>query len=212
MHTSKFTILIALLTTALLICGCAQPAASPDIVEEAAKEIVVPTEIPTQEPQPTATETRIESGFFTYIGNVWATVYEDEMTFPVFLPEEMMGGDMENFQLVQYGFFSDYDTANLVLTIRAKVEPGELYRTLEFQLEEGQKISCLPETLSDTPISDVRFMVSNGKVKFPNGMSQAAFSDILPALTDSSYMVVELAEMVQAETPNIITMHASICP
>jgi len=134
------------------------------------------------------------------------------MTFPIFLPKEMMGSDMENFQLIQYGYFSDYDANSLVLTMRVKVMPGELYRTLQFQLEEGKKINCLPETLSDPPISDVSFMVSNGKVKFPDGMNQAAFSDILPALTDSSYMVVELAEIVQAEAPNTITTLALLCP
>ena len=81
------------------------------------------------------------------------------MNFPVFLPEEMVGGDMENFQLVQYGYFSDYGGGSLMLTMRVKVEPGELYRTLQFQLSEDKKVSCLPETLSDTPISDARFMV-----------------------------------------------------
>ena len=61
--------LIALLSSALIISTCTQPAAPPGPVVKATEEINLPTEIPAEEPQSTAAEAHIESGFFTYIGD-----------------------------------------------------------------------------------------------------------------------------------------------
>lgn len=198
--------LIFLLFFVLLLSACSQTSELEPTITD------VPTAVPTLEPEPTPTETRIESGFYNFLDEKWSPIYIDEMTAPVFLPEEMVGGDMENFQKVQYGYFVSYSVESNLFTMRSKVMPGEIFRDLLFQLEENQDVICLPETIGDTPIQNITFMYSNGTVEFPFGNGTRQLNDFLPILSDRSYFVIELTEPVHAETPNLVSVVAAICP
>ena len=199
----------AFLIILIMTSACGQP----NTVEPVDFEI--PTEIsasvPTAEPLPTATDTRLESGYFTFDNENSVPVYQDELT-PFFLPEDMTGGDMENFQLIQYGYFRSYDSESLELIMLSRIMTGNMYRELQIQLDENQKITCLPETLGDTPITDLNFPISNGDVSFPSGPGERQFNDILPNLTKTSYFVIVLTETVQADQINSVKSIAGICP
>jgi hypothetical protein len=209
---SKRSIVISaiLFTYSMISTSCA---GSPPSNQVAPTEtpLVEPTIAPTPQPQPTATPARLESGYLTLTNDGLIPVFQDELA-PFFLPEDMVGGDMDNFQLIQNGYFASYDSATSILSMNARVMVANMYRPLNFQLNQGQKVSCLPETVGDTPIADLSYMISNGKVSFPPGPGEKSFDEILPYLTDASYLVVVLSEIVQPDQPNPATSVAAICP
>ncbi len=171
----------------------------------------IPTEIQTPEPQPTATEVRVETGFYALAEDGWAVVYEDELNSPIFLPEDMLGGNVEDAQLIQYGYFIGFDAETSVMTLRVRVMPGVFYRDLEFLVDEGLMVTCLPEMINDTPIQDITFMAGK-TLSFPPGPGKQPLADILPELNENSYLVPVLAAPVQAQEPNEIFILAGICP
>lgn len=197
---------IVLLTLSILIAACGQaPTPEPTAT-------VPPTEVPTPEPQPTATEVHVESGFYAYSDDGWMPIFEDEMTGPIFLPEEMFGGDTAAMQLVQYGYFSAYDAKSMIMSAYAKVLPGELYRKIDFQLSENQNVICLPEKIDDLSISELSFGPTNGNVSFPPGPGNQLFGDVLSALNDNSYSVIVLESPVDSEIANPVHQLAMVCP
>jgi hypothetical protein len=210
MNKRTFTIATLLFIISMITASCAGSTPSNQVVPTEMPD-VDPTTAPTPQPQPTATPARLESGYLTLGNDGFVPIYQDELT-PFFLPEEMVGGDMENFQLIQNGYFVSYNTETAILTMNARVMVANMYRPLRFQLNTEQKVICLPETVAGTPITDLSYMISNGKVSFPPGPGEISFLDILPDLTDSSYFVIVLADTVQPEQTNETTMIAAVCP
>jgi len=202
----KKVIIISLLLIPALISACS-PAPAPEPTDTP-----VPTEAPTPTPEPTATEERVESGFYTNAGGAWAPIYDDEMTGPVFLPEDMVGGDMDVFQLVQSGYFNAYEADSMVLSMYASVPPGGIFRVLEIQLAENQTVICLPEKVGDTKIEKLSYMPSGGRVNFPPGPGNQSLADVAAELTGETYIVVILSEPVSGEAVNPASQLAMVCP
>ena len=205
-----FTISAILFSISMITASCAGLTPSNKVIPTETS-VVDPTIAPTPEPQPTATLARVESGYLTLTNGSLIPIFQDELA-PFFLPEDLVGGDMDNFQLIQNGYFSSYDAATAILSMNARVMVANLYRPLNFQLNQGQKVTCLPETVGDTPIADLSYMISNGKVSFPSGPGEKSFDEILPYLTDASYLVIVLSEIVQSDQPNPATSVAAVCP
>ena len=203
--------IIVLLTLSILTASCSSaelPAAT-----EAPAPTQVPTEAPTEEPQPTAKIERVESGFYRRTDAGWTPIYEDEMTSPVFLPEELTGGDLDFFQMVQYGYFSDYQADLSVLSAYVEVPPGGLFRMLDFAVSSDQIVNCLPQTIGDdTPIGGIKIMPVNGSVNFPSGPGNKSISDLLPAINDYTYVVLVLRAAVNADAVNPLNQLAMLCP
>jgi hypothetical protein len=204
-------LIITLLTLSLLAAACSQPSAP--LPTETALPVVEPTKSPTIQPQPTATEERIESGFYTRVDGSWNLLYEDEITGPVLLPEDLTGGDLAPMQLVQYGYFAAYDAESAILTAYTGDLFGGMFRKIKFQLSDDQPVTCLPETVGDgTPITNIKFMPNNGKVSFPPGPGNTKFANILPAMDDSVRLVMVLDAAVTADAVNPLQQLAMICP
>ena len=200
-------VLIFSLISVLILINACSPEPDP-----APTETPVATEAPTETPEATATEERVESGFYTNASGSWAPIYTDEMTGPVFLPEDMTGGDMDMMQLVQSGYYSDYDPDSMVLTIYAAVPPGGTYRLIEVQLTANQIVICLPEKVGDTAIENLSYMPSGGKVNFPPGPGNQSIADIAEEISDQSFTVVILSEPVNDEAINPANQLAMVCP
>ena len=128
--------LIFLFFCAVLMSACG-PAATPE-------PTATPLPTSTPEPEPTPTEVRVESNYLIYVNDAWTPLFEDELgSYPFFLPEDM-GGDMGlDNQMIQYGYFADYQPDSNVLTIYARLLLSDVYRRIELQLADGQK-SRLP--------------------------------------------------------------------
>jgi len=132
-----------ILITVVLLSACAQPAPEP-------------TPVPTLEPspQPTATAVRVESDYYSYADGTWTKYYEDELTFPFMLPEDMEEGSSQEYQLIQRGYFASYDEGTQVLTMRSLVILARIFRDVQFQMDENITVSCLPASIDGTPIED----------------------------------------------------------
>ena len=210
MSERSIAISAILFTISMITASCA---GSPPSNQVAPTEtpVVDLTVAPKPEPQPTAPPVRVESGYLTLSNDGLIPVFQDELA-PFFLPEDMVGRDIDNFQLIQNGYFASYDSATSILSMNARVMVANMYRPLNFQLNQEQKVTCLPETVGDTPIADLSYMISNGKVSFPPGPGEKSFDEILPYLTDASYLVIVLSEIVQSDQPNPATSVAAICP
>lgn len=201
--------IIVLFLLAGLVLGCSP---SP---EQQATDTPAPTEIPTAEPtpEPTATIERIESGFYTRSENGWQVVYEDEMTMPVILPEDMTGGDLDFFQVMQYGFFKIFQADSDILSAYIEVPPGGLFRVVDFAVSSDQTVICLPPTVGDgTPVETIKFMPENGKVNFPPGPGNSTLFDLLPNLNDFVYTVIVINKTETPEQVTSISQIAMLCP
>ncbi len=84
MKQNRTVLFIVLASTLVFLRACVNPV--PDSTP-------IPTAEPTSEPQPTTTEAGVESDYYSYIDGVWTRYFEDELTFPFFLPEEMERDD-----------------------------------------------------------------------------------------------------------------------
>ena len=197
-----FLIVILLFTGILTACG---PAATPEPTA-----LPIPTNTP--EPEATATAVRVDSGLLIYGADGWTTLYEDEITSPFFLPEDMSGDMALNNQMIQYGYFSDYQPDINVLTIYARLLLANFYRPVQLQLTDGQKAACLPEAIEDTSIEDITFLYSNSGVGFPPGSGSVVFGDVASTLNDRTYFVVVLDEPIQADSINAVTKLGLVCP
>ncbi len=190
-----------ILITVVLLSACAQPAPEP-------------TPVPTLEPSPPppATAVRVESDYYSYADGTWTKYYEDELTFPFMLPEDMEEGSSQEYQLIQRGYFASYDEGTQVLTMRSLVILARIFRDVQFQMDENITVSCLPASIDGTPIEDIHFMYSEKGVGFPPGAGNARFSDLLPALTTDTYMVLILTDPVDPAAINQISQIAAVCP
>ena len=195
--------LLFILITVVLLSACAQPALEPT---------PVPTQEPTLKPQPTATEARLESDYYSYTDGIWTKYYQDELTFPFMLPEDMEEGSSQQYQMIQSGYFAAFDAETQVLTMRSLVVLARIYRDLQFQLVENMQVSCLPFSLNDTPIQDLKFMYSKNGVGFPPGPGNQPLADILPFLTTDTYIVLVLTDPVDPNAVNPVAQLAAICP
>lgn len=197
--------LVFLFLCAVLLSACG-PAATPE-------PTATPLPTSTPEPEPTPTEVRVESSYLIYVDDAWTPLFEDELgSYPFFLPEDM-GGDMGlDNQMIQYGYFADYQPESNILTIYARLLLSDVYRKVELQLSDGQKAACLPQTLGDTCIEDITIMYNNGNVGFPPGDGTVIFSDIVSTLDNRTYFVVVLDDPIQADSVNAVSKLALVCP
>lgn len=197
--------LILLLLSVLLFSACG-PAATPE-------PTATPLPTNTPEPAPTPTEVRVESGYLIYADGAWTQLFEDELGgYPFFLPEDMMGDMGLDNQMIQYGYFVDFQPDSNVLTIYARLLLSDVYRRIELQLADGQKAACLPESVEDTPMEQIHFLYNNGNVGFPPGDGSVVFGEVAASLNDRSYFVVVLNDPIQAEGLNPVSKLALICP
>lgn len=201
---------VTLLILIFITTACGQPTSEQP--EPSPPTEIAATPAPTETPSPTDTPERVESGFYTHGESGWAPVYQDEMTVPVFLPEDMVGGDLDMMQRMQYGYFAAFDPDTNILTAHINVPPGALFRKLDFQLRDDQNVICLPDTVSSTPIEDIQFMPNNGSVSFPAGTGKQAISDIEKDLHDGVYLVIVLPEAVTQDIANPVSQLAMVCP
>lgn len=202
---------IALFIFILIISSCSRP--TPSLPTATVQPTSQPTLTQTPEPQPSPTIEHIETGFYTLSEKGWQPVYEGEMTGPVFLPDDFVGGDLDMFQIMQYGYFADYDSENEILSAYIELPPGGYFQIIDLDLNGLENVTCLPEIVSDdTPIEKVKFMPTNGKVNFPSGSASTAWPDILPMLDDTVYLVAVLETAVSADNPNPLAQLAMVCP
>jgi hypothetical protein len=201
--------IVVLFLLAGLILGCS-PTPEPQATASAE-----PTEVPTSEPTPEPTDTieRIESGFYTRSENGWQVVYEDEMIMPIILPEEMTGGDLDFFQVMQYGYFKIFQADNDILSAYIEVPPGGIYRVLDFAVSSDQTVICLPPTVGDrTPVENIKFKPDNSKVNFPPGPGNKTLFDLLPNLSDGIYTVIVIKDTFTPKAVSTISQIAMLCP
>ena len=203
--------IIGLILVSLFVCSCGQSSAP--LPTDTPTPTEIPTEEPTPEPQPTATAERVESGFYARQDGIWQIVYEDEMTGPVILPEELTGGSLAEMQQVQYGYFANYDAETNVLTAYTSVLLGGLYRMISFQLADDQTVVCLPETVGDdVAIDTIKFMPTNGKVGFPPGPGHKRINELLLVMHEGVYTVFVLETSINAAAINPLNQLAMVCP
>jgi len=193
--------LLFILIPVVLLSACAQ--AAPE-----------PTPVPTLEPspQPTATAVRVESDYYSYTDGVWTRFYQDELTFPFMLPEDMEESSSQQYQMIQTGYFSAYDQATQTLNMRAQVVLARIFREVQFQVDENTTVSCLPASIDGNPIEDIHYMYSEKGVGFPPGPENQKLSDLLPLMTADTYMVLILTDPVDPAALNSVTQIAAICP
>ena len=193
--------LLFILITVVLLSACAQPAPEP-------------TPVPTLEPspQPTATAVRVESDYYSYADGTWTKYYEDELTFPFFLPEDMEEESSQQYQMIQTGYFSAYDQTTRTLNMRVQVILARIFRDVQFQVDENTTVSCLPASIDGTPIEDIHYMYSAKGVGFPPGPGNQKLSALLPSMTTDTYMVLILTDPVDPAVVNQVTQIAAICP
>lgn len=208
MHKQSVMILIL---ASFIVNGCGQAAVALPTDTPAPTEIS--TEVPTSEPSPTATPERVASGFYARQDGEWQMLYEDEMTGPVILPEELTGGSLAEMQQVQYGYYADYDAETKVLKAYTAVLLGGLYRMISYQLTDDQAVICLPETVGDdVAIDTIKFMPTNGKVGFPPGPGNKRISELVPEMHDGVYTVFVLETTIDAAAINSLNQLAMVCP
>lgn len=194
---------IVLASTLVFLSACVNPVS--DLTP-------IPTAEPTPEPQPTATEVRVESDYSSYNEGVWTRYYEDELTFPFFLPEDMDGDDSQNYQMIQSGYFAAYDAETQVVTMRALVIMARIYREVQFQLDESLTVACLPAEVNGTPMEELRFMYSTKGVGFPPGAGNHKVGEIIAGFNSDTYMVLILEAPVDPQAINLVKQIAAICP
>jgi len=201
-HNRAFLFII-LASTLVFLSACVNPVREPT---------PMPTAEPTPEPQPTATEARVESDYYSYIEGVWTRYYEDELTFPFFLPEEMEGGDSQNYQMIQSGYFAAFDAETQVITMRTLVIMAKIYREVQFQLDENLTVACLPAEVNGTAMEELRFLYSAKGVGFPPGAGNYKVSEIIAGFNSDTYMVLILEAPVDPQAINLVEQIAAICP
>lgn len=201
MKNRSSSFLLIVLITVVLLSACTQPAPEPT---------PVPTLVPS--PQPTATAVRVESDYYSYADGVWTRYYQDELTFPFMLPEDMEESSSQQYQMIQTGYFSAYDQATQTLNMRAQVILARIFREVQFQVDENITVSCLPASIDGNPIEDIHYMYSEKGVGFPPGPGNQKLSDLLPSLTADTYMVLILTNPVDPAAVNQVTQIAAICP
>ncbi len=185
----------------ILFSACGTPTPEPTATPE-----------PTEEPQPTATEARVESAYFSYNDGEWLRLYEDELNFPFFLPEEMDEASSQNYQMIQTGYFAAYDPATQILTMRSLVIMAKIYREVQFQLDESLTVACLPAEVNGTAMEELRFMYSAKGVGFPPGPGNRKVSEIIAGFNSDTYMVLILEAPVDPQSINLVKQIAAICP
>jgi len=199
-----FFITLTLLLVFLSACGT-----TPQAIPE---PTAIPTSAATSTPQATATQARVESDYYFYQDENWVRLYEDEITFPFFLPEDMQADGSENYQMIQSGYFADYDADTQVLSMRALVILAKMYREVQFQLDESLSVSCLPAEVNGTPIEDLSFIYSAKGVGFPPGPGSTAFEEVVARLNTDTYMVLILDAPVDPQAVNNVVRIAAVCP
>lgn len=197
-RASLFLILACGIT---LLSACGTPAPEPTA-----------TPVPTEEPQPTATEVRVESNYFAYTDGEWTRFYEDELSFPFFLPEDMDEASSQNYQMIQTGYFAAYDPAAQVLTMRSLVIMAKIYREVQFQLDENLTVSCLPADIDGTPIEEISYLYSENGVGFPPGPGNQKVGDVISNFSTDTYIVLILDAPVDPQAVNLVKQIAAICP
>ena len=184
-----------------LLSACGTPAPEPTA-----------TPAPTEAPQPTATEARVESAYFSYTDGEWSRLFEDELSFPFFLPEEMDKASSQNYQMIQTGYFAAYDPATQVLTMRSLVIMAKIYREVLFQLDENLTVSCLPADIDGTPIEEISYLYSENGVGFPPGPGKQKLGDVISDFSTDTYMVLILDAPVDPQAVNLVKQVAAVCP
>ncbi|MHB8807117.1 MAG: hypothetical protein ACYC59_06000 [Anaerolineaceae bacterium] len=203
MKQNRAFLFIILASTLVFLSACVNPVREPT---------PIPTAEPTPEPQPTATEARVESDFYSYNEGVWTRYFEDELTFPFFLPEEMEGGDTQNYQMIQSGYFAAFDTETQVVSMRTLVIMAKMYREVQFQLDENLTVACLPAEVDGTAMEELRFLYSAKGVGFPPGAGNHKVGEIIAGFNSDTYMVLILEAPVDPQAINLVKQIAAICP
>ena len=194
---------IILASTLVFLSACVNPVREPT---------PMPTAEPTPEPQPTATEARVESDYYAYNEGVWTRYFEDELTFPFFLPEEMEEDSSQNYQMIQSGYFVAFDAETQVVSMRTLVIMAKVYREVQFQLDENLTVACLPAEVNGTAMEELRFLYSAKGVGFPPGAGNYKVSEIIAGFNSDTYMVLILEAPVDPQAINLVKQIAAICP
>ena len=204
-----YTVFLFLLVPCSLVllsaCGPTTPEATP-------QPTAIPTSEATSTPQATPTETRVESDFYFYRDGEWVRLYEDEITFPFLLPEDMQPEGSENYQMIQTGYFAAYDSDTQVMSMRALVIMAKMYREVQFQMDEGMVVFCLPAQINDTPIEEISYLYNEKGVGFPPGPGNTTLGEIVSAFDTDTYMVLILDAPVDPLAINMVVRIAAICP
>lgn len=203
MKQNRAFIFIILASTLVFLSACVNPVREPT---------PMPTAEPTPEPQPTATEARVESDYYSYNEGVWTRYFEDELTFPFFLPEEMEEDSSQNYQMIQSGYFAAFDAETQVVSMRTLVIMAKMYREVQFQLDENLTVACLPAEVDGTAMEELRFLYSAKGVGFPPGAGNYKVSEIIADFNNDTYMVLILEAPVDPQAINLVKQIAAICP
>ena len=201
MKQNRKLLFLTLACSIILFSACGTPTPEPTATPE-----------PTEEPQPTATEARVESAYFSYTDGEWSRLFEDELSFPFFLPEEMDEASSQNYQMIQTGYFAAYDPAAQVLTMRSLVIMAKIYREVQFQLDENLIVSCLPADIDGTPIEEISYLYSENGVGFPPGPRKQKLGDVISDFSTDTYMVLILDAPVDPQAVNLVKQVAAVCP